>query len=117
MALSLEVRVVRARIAPTNLVLLLPSLPPAARGWDDWLESGAAFLKRQRAPRLMGAVDITIRLEDAHPRRDGAGCIAPVLALLHRAQVLQSDRSQSVRRVAAEWAPVRGVEIHIRRAA
>ncbi len=117
MALSLEVRVVRARIAPTNIVLLLPSLPPAARGCDDWLESGAEFLRRQRAPRVTGAVDITIRLEDAHPRRDGAGCIAPVLALLHRAQVLQSDRSHSLRRVAVEWAPVKGVEIHIRRAA
>jgi len=117
MALSLEVRVVRARIAPTNITLLLPSLPSAARGWEDWLESGAGFLKRQRAPRLLGAVDITIRLEDAHPKRDGAGCIAPVLALLHKAQVLQSDRAQSVRRVAAEWAPVKGVEIHIRRAA
>ena len=117
MALSLDVRVVRARIPQTKLCLLLPALPPAARAWDDWLAAGAALLKRQHAPRLMGAVEIIIRLEDAHPRRDGAGCIAPVLALLGRCGVLQSDRAQTVRRVAVEWAPVRGVEIHIRRPA
>ena len=116
MALSLEVTVVRARIPATNIRLMLPALPPA-QGCDDWLAAGAAALKRQRAPRLMGAVDITIRLEDAHPKRCGAGCIAPVLGLLSKAGVLQSDRAGTVRRVAVEWAPVKGIEIHIRRAA
>ncbi len=117
MALSLEVTVVRARIPATKVCLTLPALPPAAQGCDDWLAAGAAALKRQRAPRLMGAVDITIRLEDAHPKRDGAGCIAPVLGLLSKVGVLQSDRAGTVRRVAVEWAPVRGIEIHIRRSA
>jgi hypothetical protein len=116
MSFSLEVRVVRARLPRGPVVLTLPLLPPGARSTDDWLADAAAHLKRQRAPRLMHPVDITIRLEDAHPRRDGAGCIAPVLALLSQCGVLQSDRAQSVRRVSVEWAPVTGVEITIRRA-
>lgn len=117
MSFTLDVRVVRARLPRGPVVLTLPLLPPGARSSDDWLADATAHLKRQRAPRMTGAVDITIRLEDAHPRRDGASCIAPVLALLNQCGVLQSDRAQSVRRVAVEWAPVTGVEIHIRRAA
>lgn len=117
MSFTLDVRVVRAPLPRGPVVLRLPLLPPGTRDAGDWLAGGALHLKRQRAPRFMHPVEITIRLEDAHPRRDGAGCIAPVLALLGQCGVLQSDRSHSVRRVAVEWAPVTGVEIHIRRAA
>ena len=39
----------------------------------------------------------------------------PVLALLIRCGVLQSDRAAALRRVGIEWAPIRGVEIRIRR--
>ena len=117
MSFTLDVRVVRQAIPRAPVVLRLPLLPPGARAVDDWLVDAAAHLRRQRAPRFIHPVDITIRLEDAHPRRDGVGCIAPVLALLGQCGVLLSDRSQSVRRVAVEWAPVRGVEITIRRVA
>jgi hypothetical protein len=115
MPLSLDVTVVRARSPAANRVLLLPSLPPQG-ACADWLETSARLLRRQNAPRLMGEIAITIRLEDSHPRASAAGAIAPVLALLIRCGVLQSDRAQAVRRVTAEWAPVAGVEIHLRRA-
>jgi hypothetical protein len=114
MPLSLDVGVVRARIPALRHTLYLPSLPPQGDA-AAWLENAARLLKRQNAPRLLGAVTVLIRLEDAHPRRSGAGCIAPVLALLLKAQVLQSDRAHAVRRLGIEWAPIRGVEIHFSR--
>lgn len=114
MPLSLDVTVVRSRIPAVNRVLHLPSLPPQG-DLAAWLDRCAQCLKRQNAPRLMGTVDIAIRLEDAHPRLAAATSIAPVLALLLKAGVLASDRAPSLRRVGAEWAPVTGLEIHIRR--
>ena len=114
MPLSLDVGVVRARIPAVNCVLHLPSLPPEGEACA-WAQNAALCLKRQNAPRLLGGTEVVIRLEDTHPRRCAAGCIAPVLALLIRCGVLQSDRAQAVRRVGIEWAPIRGVEIRIRR--
>jgi hypothetical protein len=114
MPLSLDVTVVRARIPAVNRVLHLPSLPPQG-DLAAWLDAGIKSLKRQDAPRLMGGVDIAIRLEDTHPRLAACACIAPVLTLLLKAGVLASDRAPSLRRVGIEWAPVAGVEIHIRR--
>lgn len=116
MPLSLDVGVVRARIPALRHTLFLPSLPPQGDA-DAWLENAAQLLKRQKAPRLLGAVAVLIRLEDAHSRRGAAGCIAPLLALLLKTQVLQSDRAPAVRRLGIEWAPIRGVEIHLARGA
>jgi len=116
MSFGLDVRVVRTRLPRKDVLLTLPLLPPGARPADDWLDQAMAHIRRQRAPRFIHPVNITIRLEDAHPRRDGVGCIAPVLTALGRCGVLQSGLSHSVRRVTVEWAQVAGVEIRIKQA-
>jgi hypothetical protein len=110
--------VVRKSLPRTPLpVLAIPALPPRANSaaYDDWLERAVHVLRAQANLRCLSRMDMVIKLEDSHPRARAQDAIAPVMEALVRAQVLQSGGSPAVRRIAAEWADVMGVEIHLSR--
>lgn len=110
--------VVRKSLPRTPLpVLAIPNLPPRAgsAAYDDWLERAVHVLRAQANLRCLSRMDMVIKLEDSHPRARAQDAIAPVMEALVRAQVLQSGGSPAVRRIAAEWADVMGVEIHLSR--
>jgi len=112
--------VVRRSLPRTPLpVLAIPALPPRTNSanYEDWLERAVHVLRAQANLRCLSRMDLTIKLEDSHPRARAQDAVGPVMEALVRAQVLQSGGSPSVRKVAAEWADdVMGVEIHLSRA-
>ena len=110
--------VVRRPIADRALVLRLATLPPSAPGasYNMWRIAAARSLRVQAKGRLAGPVCLTLHIEDRHPTRDAAGCIAPVTQALIDAGVLLEDGGRSLRGVKAEWAGVRGLVIRLARA-
>jgi hypothetical protein len=110
--------VVRRPIKDRALLLRLPSLPPAASAasYASWVAMAAKALRAQAKGRLAGPLCLTLHMEDRHPGRDAADCIAPVCAALIQAGVLLDGAAQSLRSVRAEWSAVRGLEIRIGRA-
>lgn len=108
--------VVRRSLPRTPLpVLAIPQLPPRANAanYEDWLERAVSVLRAQAHLRCLSRMDLTIKLEDCHPRARAQDAITPVMEALVRAQVLQAGGSPAVRKVSAEWADVMGVEIHL----
>jgi Holliday junction resolvase RusA-like endonuclease len=87
------------------------------RQYNDWITQCGLLLKNQITGRLMGRVDITIKLEDRHPQRDCDNAAKPICDLLVKMGAIHDDRSKFVRSVKTEWAPIKGVEIAIHRVA
>ena len=110
--------VVRRPIKDRTLILRLATLPPAAPGaaFESWARAAAQALRAQAKGRLAGPLCLTLHIEDRHPGRDAAACIAPVCAALIAAGVLLDSGARSLRSVKAEWAAVRGIVIRIARA-
>lgn len=111
--------VVRKSLPRTPLpVLAIATLPPRTGSphYEDWLARAVAVLRAQANLRCLSRMDLTIKLPDSHPRARAQDAVGPVMEALVRAQVLQSGGSPAVRKVAAEWADVPGVEIHLSRA-
>ena len=116
-----KTRVERKAIPAKKLVLLLPGMPPPAHrqyegalksiGYREWLERSALSLHRQARTRVTGPVDVLIEIEDCHPARDASHCIGAVEELLVQSGILCDDRSRSIRRIAAQWAEVKGLRI------
>jgi Holliday junction resolvase RusA-like endonuclease len=122
----------KREIPDAAMRLELPVMPPSTnnlywnvpgrgrvktRQYDDWLHQCGLILKRQVVGRLIGRVDILIRLEDKHPNRDCDNTVKPICDLLKKVGAIMDDRAKFVRSVKAEWAPISGVEILIVRAA
>lgn len=131
-SLNKEPAVTKGEIPDRVMKLELPHLPPSAnnlffnlpRGgraqtqpYRDWILHASLILKNQIAGRLLGRVDVTIQLEDKHPRRDVDNAVKPCMDLLVKLGALQDDNAKCVRSVKAEWANIDGVRIEIRRAA
>lgn len=119
---SLErTRVERKPIAAKKLVLALPGLPPPGHrqhdaggrslSYREWLARCGIALVRQAKTRVTGPVDVLIEIEDCHPARDASHCIGAVEDLLVEAGILCDDRSRNIRRIAAEWAGIKGLRI------
>lgn len=87
------------------------------RQYNDWITQCGLLLKTQVTGRLTGRVDILIKAEDKHPRRDCDNLGKPLCDLLVKVGAIQDDNSKFVRSVKTEWAPIQGVTIEIRRAA
>lgn len=131
-ALDNAVRVQHREIPDRAMTLELPMLPPSTnhlyfnvpgqgrvktRAYNDWLFQCGILLKRQITGRLMGRVDLRFLLEDKHPQRDASNCIKPIEDLLVKTGAIHNDNAKFVRRVSAEWAPIKGVRIEIERVA
>jgi Holliday junction resolvase RusA-like endonuclease len=129
-SLNKEPSVARREIPDHAMTLKLPVLPPSTnnlyfnapgagrvktRQYRDWIAQCGLLLKRQITGRLMGRVDITIKLEDKHPRRDASNTVKPIEDLLVELGAIQDDRAKFVRSCKAEWANVEGVVIEISR--
>jgi Holliday junction resolvase RusA-like endonuclease len=132
MRFSLDVPVQRREIKDEAMRLELPIMPPSTNNlycnvpgagrvktqrYRDWLNTCGMILRSQVTGRLGGRVDILIRLEDSHPTRDASNCIKPLEDLLVKVGAIANDNAKHVRKISAEWAPIKGVEIQINRVA
>lgn len=132
MRFSLDVPVEKRVIPDEAMRLELPTLPPSTNNlyfnipnggraksqkYKDWLDYSGLILKRQVTGRLSGRVDIIIRLEESNMARDASNCIKPIEDLLVKVGAISNDNAKHVRRISAEWAPIKGVEIKIKRCA
>lgn len=127
-----SVRVERREIPDSILTFELPAMPPSVNAmyfnapgqgrvktqkYRDWCNASGLLLNRQIKGRMTGRVDIRIQLEDTHPTADCSNYIKATEDLLVSSGIITDDRSKYVRKVSAEWAPIKGVRIEIERCA
>lgn len=131
-SLNKEFVTARREIPDHVMTLTLPHLPPSTnhlyfnapgqgrvktQAYRDWIFTSGLLLKRQITSTMSSRVDILIKIEDKHPRRDASNTIKPIEDLLVTAGAIHDDRAKYVRSVKAEWAPIEGIRIDIVRAA
>lgn len=129
---SLDVPVQKRVIPDEAMRLELPYMPPSVNSmyfnvpnvgrvksqkYRDWEKTAALILRPQVTGRLAGRVDIYFRFEDTHPTADCSNYIKAAEDLLVTVGAILNDNAKHVRSVKAEWAPIKGVEIKIVRAA
>ena len=127
-----KVRIERKDIPDNVLTFELPAMPPSVNAmyfnasnqgrvktqkYRDWINSAGLILNRQIKGRMIGRVDIRIKLEDSHPTADCSNYIKATEDLLVSSGVITDDRAKYVRSVKAEWAPIKGIHIEIERCA
>jgi Holliday junction resolvase RusA-like endonuclease len=128
---SLErVRVERRAIGPSRTITLSLPFPPSTntlfedvtgdartptKRYREWREAAHAEILRQRPRLAMGAVEVTITLEERSGRHDADNLIKAVLDCLVENGIIGGDHSGILRRVTAQWGEAQGACVEITR--
>jgi len=71
------------------------------------------LLAAQCRQRMVGRANVTILVEDQHPRRDGDNFCKPVCDLLVSIGILKDDSSPYIRSTTVTWADIEGMNIQV----
>jgi hypothetical protein len=92
-----------------------------SRAYNDWSMAAGLTINAAHPGTMPGPVQITILLEDKHPRRDCDNALKPLIDLLtpHKngLGIIDGDHAKVLRKLTVEWADVTGAVITIERAA
>lgn len=116
MRFNLDVPVERRQLKAKPAIKLSLEFPPppnALEACRDWQARSADVLKAMRPGRVPGPVRLTLIYGERPGRRDLDHLIGPVVGLLVRHALIDSDHRGILREVRARWGACRGVEVAI----